>query len=313
MSQVTDLTIANGTGAAVRTALNALTLAQETKHSGTSEPGSSSRQPYMFWLDTTTNALKMRNAANTGWIVVADILTSPSDQLKFYSQGAAVLTQGANTFTATQKIDKPSVLGDLQIGSDLNLGVTARLTMFGENASDADVTGFEIDADETTNTAGAESFNAIFKVRQAGTLTTRMTLGSTVAVTGTLNATTLQQGGTALNTIIGGFIDTLDPAASGETFSGAYTLVQADSGFFKRFTGSSPANITMGRMTVGSTFVIHNDGTATLTVVSAAASNDVTIQTAAVTIPAGKTATIMMVQAGGTLGTSKVRIFGENA
>lgn len=68
MSQA-SLAIANGSGAAVRTALNAALEALATLHSGPSAP--SNPVPGLLWWDTSANQIKIRNAANNAWVVTA--------------------------------------------------------------------------------------------------------------------------------------------------------------------------------------------------------------------------------------------------
>jgi len=71
MSQATDYVIANATGSGVRTDVNSVLSAIVTKNSGTAEP--SATYSYMWWADTTLNKLKIRNGANTSWLVIGDL------------------------------------------------------------------------------------------------------------------------------------------------------------------------------------------------------------------------------------------------
>jgi len=63
-----DYVIANGTGAAVRSDLNNALAAIVSQNSGATAP--STTYAYQWWADTTTNLLKLRNAANSGWITL---------------------------------------------------------------------------------------------------------------------------------------------------------------------------------------------------------------------------------------------------
>ena len=147
----------------------------------------------------------------------------------------------------------------------------------------------------TDATAAAEDVSVAIQTMAAGTLTTLMTLAAAlVTVAGTLNATTLQQGGTDLDDIIEDAIDSLDTSRS---VSGAFTLAQTDAGKAIKFTGTSAQNVTCGRLTLDSVVVIHNRGTGELTLVSAAASDDVTFENGT-TIAAGKTASLIMIETG---------------
>lgn len=68
-----DLSVANGSGAAVRADINSQLQALGTLMSGASGP--STTYAYMWWADTTNGRLKQRNAANTAWVVVGDLDT----------------------------------------------------------------------------------------------------------------------------------------------------------------------------------------------------------------------------------------------
>ena len=61
-----DYVIDNGTGAAVRSDLNNALAAIVTHNSGATAP--STTYAFQLWADTTTNTLKLRNAANSAWI-----------------------------------------------------------------------------------------------------------------------------------------------------------------------------------------------------------------------------------------------------
>ena len=69
-----DYDIANGTGAAVRSDLNAALAAVLTLNSGVSSP--STTQAYMLWADTNAGQLKIRNAANNNWIVIGTLAST---------------------------------------------------------------------------------------------------------------------------------------------------------------------------------------------------------------------------------------------
>ena len=71
MSQVTDYTIANDTGANVRSDINAVLGAIQTLNSGSSDP--SANVAYQLSVNTTSNLLKLRNAANNGYITIGNV------------------------------------------------------------------------------------------------------------------------------------------------------------------------------------------------------------------------------------------------
>lgn len=65
-----DYVLDNQTGQQFRTDLNNALQAIVSQNSSATAP--TTTYAYMLWADTTTNLLKMRNSANTAWIVVAD-------------------------------------------------------------------------------------------------------------------------------------------------------------------------------------------------------------------------------------------------
>jgi hypothetical protein len=66
-----DYVIANGTGAAVRSDLNDALAAIVSNNSDTTEP--SPTYAYMWWADTSTGLLKLRNGANNAWITLRQL------------------------------------------------------------------------------------------------------------------------------------------------------------------------------------------------------------------------------------------------
>jgi len=71
MSQVSDYTIANDTGANVRSDINAVLGAIQTLNSGSSDP--SANVAFQLSVNTTSNLLKIRNAANNGYITIGNV------------------------------------------------------------------------------------------------------------------------------------------------------------------------------------------------------------------------------------------------
>lgn len=72
MSQVTTSQVPSGSGLSVREAINAVLAALMSNNSGPTEPANPI--PFQFWGDTATNDLKIRNAANTAWILLSDMI-----------------------------------------------------------------------------------------------------------------------------------------------------------------------------------------------------------------------------------------------
>jgi hypothetical protein len=77
MAQATDYSLANQSGANFRSELNTILSAIVSHNSGSSEP-SGTMYAYMPWFDTSTTppTYKVRNAANDGWITVAEVTTN---------------------------------------------------------------------------------------------------------------------------------------------------------------------------------------------------------------------------------------------
>ena len=72
MAQVSDYTIANGTGSAVRTDLNNVFAAIQSLNSGSADP-SGTQVAFQLSVNTTSNLLKIRNAANNGYIEIGNV------------------------------------------------------------------------------------------------------------------------------------------------------------------------------------------------------------------------------------------------
>lgn len=68
-----DFDLANQNGPSFRADLNNLIIALITKNSGASVPPVT--YPGMWWVDTNTDTLKIRNDADNGWISVLDLAT----------------------------------------------------------------------------------------------------------------------------------------------------------------------------------------------------------------------------------------------
>jgi hypothetical protein len=71
MSPQADFIVSNGTGAAVRSDLNVQFAAIVSNNSGATEPAT--MYAYQWWADTTTGLLKLRNAANSGWVTIRQL------------------------------------------------------------------------------------------------------------------------------------------------------------------------------------------------------------------------------------------------
>lgn len=76
MAQSTDITLANQSGLAFRTELNSILAALSSLQSGSSAP--TTTNAYQLWIDTSSSPaqLKIRNGANSAWIVVSSDVTA---------------------------------------------------------------------------------------------------------------------------------------------------------------------------------------------------------------------------------------------
>lgn len=69
-----DMSLANAAGAAFRADLNDALAALVSNSSGATAP--STTFAYQWWADTTTGLLKIRNAANSGWVTVGTLAST---------------------------------------------------------------------------------------------------------------------------------------------------------------------------------------------------------------------------------------------
>lgn len=108
MSQNT-LVIADGTGAEVLGYLTNAFDTVATLNSGSAAP--SETYPFMWWADTTTGLLKIRNAADTAWITVGTLASTNLGLIPTTEIGTSVQAYDADTaktdvvqsFTAAQR------------------------------------------------------------------------------------------------------------------------------------------------------------------------------------------------------------------
>ena len=101
-----DYVIANGTGAAVRSDLNNALAAIVSQNSGATAPATT--YAYMWWADTTTGLLKIRNAANNAWVTIGSLSTA----------GFGLLAAGDTLTAALGSASTPGITftGDLNTG-----------------------------------------------------------------------------------------------------------------------------------------------------------------------------------------------------
>jgi len=304
MSQPTDSDYSQPSGAsgtAIRTNEADYFDGILTKNSGTTAP--STTFDGMWWIDTsqTPPELNMRNQANTAWDKVAEI--DASTGVKLFSQAAAVVSlSNTDPFTASQIIDVTGGTASLVVRSDIDTGLASFLDLGFENVANEDTIGFSLDLRVTDNTDASEDTEADLGVIRGGSLTNKITIGDEVTVTGTFNATTLEQGGTTVASLIETEKATFteDP----ETGTSVTVPTGVTRGERNRFTGSSASTWTINTGTAGEVYPIMNDGTADITF---AAGGGVTIAAGGLTLGQQKVCTVEYVT------TTRVFIYGQNS
>lgn len=80
-----DMVVDNSTAATVRADINSALSALATNSSGATEPAT--KYAYQWWADTTSGYMKLRNAANNGWITTYTLANGPLPHT-----GAATIT-----------------------------------------------------------------------------------------------------------------------------------------------------------------------------------------------------------------------------
>ena len=134
MSDVTNYTIENASGANVRTDLNAVFAAIQSSNSKSSDLASSQCVAGMPFLNTTTNILKIRNSSNGGFTDIGNIDTANLGLLPRSGGSTAPMTGQLLLDDAGDK-DAPA----LSFDTDANLGLFRK---------SADIMGFACDSTE---------------------------------------------------------------------------------------------------------------------------------------------------------------------
>lgn len=108
-----DYNLANQSGLAFRQDLNNALAAIVSQNSGASDP--STTYAYQWWADTTTGLLKLRNAANSGWVTIGTLA----------SANLGLATAASPTFTGTATFGGDVLLTGTGV-LDLPVGTTAQ-------------------------------------------------------------------------------------------------------------------------------------------------------------------------------------------
>ena len=163
MAQVADYTIANGTGSAVRADLNNVFAAIQSLNSGSADP-SGTQVAFQLSVNTTSNLLKLRNAANNGYIEIGNVTQAnlglmPVAGGTFTGKVTHNYTSSLNlpVGTTAQRDGSPAV-GMFRYNSTLNVFEGYKNTGWGEIGGGAGATGggtdevfVETDQNVTTN------------------------------------------------------------------------------------------------------------------------------------------------------------------
>lgn len=161
MSQAT-LTIADGTGSAVLAEINNALLNLATLCSGSTDPSTLTGgvQPLSLWMDTTstTNVLKQRNSANTGWNTLLTVNQTTG------AINLATLS-AAQSFTAAQRGSITALTDGATITPDFSLANNFSVTLGGNRTL----------ANPTNLTAGQ---SGVIVITQDGTGSRTLAYGS---------------------------------------------------------------------------------------------------------------------------------------
>ena len=154
-----DYVIANGTGAAVRSDLNAGFAAIVSQNSGATAP--STTYAYQSWADTSAGVMKMRNGANNAWITLYQ-LDGEWSTIAFENGTAAAPSIYFKDSGTDTGIYSP---GADQVG--ISTGGTARITVDGSGNVNIDSNTLYVDA--ANNRVGFGTSSPTYTADVAGT------------------------------------------------------------------------------------------------------------------------------------------------
>ena len=117
-----DYVIDNASGAVVRADINSVLQAVVSLNYGANQP--TTRYPYQWWADTTTNILKIRNSANDAWINVITLAGGVDvDAASNFNEDVTFASANSNNIVF-DKSDNSLKIGDsvlLKIGASADL------------------------------------------------------------------------------------------------------------------------------------------------------------------------------------------------
>ena len=143
MAQTTDYNLANQSGADFRAELNEILAASVSLNSGASEP--STMYAHQLWVDTSSNVLKIRNAANNAWLTTGVSITASNT----FDINAGTIN-GITSLSFSSGATVASILDEDNLSSD---SATALATQQSIKAYvDSQVTAQDLDITDGTNT-----------------------------------------------------------------------------------------------------------------------------------------------------------------
>ena len=170
MSPTHDMIIDNSTGANVRADINNALAALVSNSSSSSEPAT--KYAYMWWADTTTGILKIRNSANNGWVELLQLdgtLTledgsASTPALAFRDDlDTGVFSSEANAFCiSTAGVERIEFGTTECVVNDTGADVDFRIE------GDTDANLFKIDAGNDRIGIGTSSPQVLMHLHQAG-------------------------------------------------------------------------------------------------------------------------------------------------
>ena len=135
-----DYVIANQTGANTRSDLNNVFSAIASNNSNATEP--TTKYAYMVWADTANDLLKIRNAANSGWVSVYTLSTGAPNNfvigtdVQAYDADTAK-TDVAQEYTSQQNFNATTLTYDATQDWNLATNQVCKVTLTGNVTFDA--------------------------------------------------------------------------------------------------------------------------------------------------------------------------------
>lgn len=163
-----DYNLANQDGASFRSDLNNALAAIVSNNSSSTEP--STTFAFQWWVDTNNTLIKIRNAANDGWVTVGDYSATNFGLLTSSSASSTYMPLSGGTFTGAVTVGTGGSLvfeGSTADANELTLAVV-------DPTADRTITL----PDATTTMAGLAVAQTFTKA-QRGTITT-LTDGATI-------------------------------------------------------------------------------------------------------------------------------------